>query len=141
MRRKQRIRIILDTNIWISYLISHHLQFIDDLIIGNKVALVYSDELIEEFIEVARRPRLKKYFSDDDLMELLDLLKWYGIMTIPQSQLNLCRDPKDNFLLNLAVDAKADYLVTGDDDLLDLKTVDHCKIISLSTFTKIASEI
>jgi predicted nucleic acid-binding protein len=49
----------------------------------------------------------------------------------------LCRDPKDNFLLNLAIDSKADYLVTGDDDLLILDRVENTKIIKMKDFLEI----
>ena len=45
-----------------------------------------------------------------------------------------CRDPKDNFLLELAVDGKADYLITGDKDLLELKSVHKTKIVRIEDF-------
>jgi len=48
-----------------------------------------------------------------------------------------CRDAKDNFLLELAVDGKADYLVTGDNDLLILQTVQKTKIIRMNDFLAI----
>ena len=57
------------------------------------------------------------------------------------SVVNLCRDYKDNFLLSLAMDAGADYLVTGDDDLLDLKSIGDCQIVSLTDFSAIASKL
>ena len=43
-----------------------------------------------------------------------------------------CRDPKDNFLLNLAIDSQADYLVTGDNDLLEIKSIGITKIITIN---------
>jgi uncharacterized protein len=135
----RKIKVILDTNIWISYLISHRLSFIDELIYEGRITLVLSDELLEEFIEVARRPKLQKFFSNEDLLTLLELLVWNGTHINPKSQVNLCRDPKDNFLLNLAMDAKADFLVTGDGDLLDLKTIGSCQIITLKDFSEIAA--
>ena len=48
------------------------------------------------------------------------------------SGLDVCRDKKDNFLLNLACDSKADYLVTGDKDLLEIKSLNKTKILTLS---------
>jgi predicted nucleic acid-binding protein len=47
------------------------------------------------------------------------------------SKLEFCRDIKDNFLLNLATDSKADYLVTGDNDLLEIKGVQKTKILTI----------
>lgn len=43
-----------------------------------------------------------------------------------------CRDSKDNFLLNLAIDSKADYLVTGDSDLLDIEVIESTEIITIN---------
>jgi uncharacterized protein len=45
-----------------------------------------------------------------------------------------CRDYKDNFLLNLAIDSKADYLITGDEDLLVIKKIKKTKIILWADF-------
>jgi putative PIN family toxin of toxin-antitoxin system len=56
-------RVILDTNLLISFLISHKLDSIDDLLLNGKITLLFSNELIEEFITVASRPKFKKYFS------------------------------------------------------------------------------
>ena len=51
-----------------------------------------------------------------------------------ESTVTICRDPKDNFLLELAKDGKADYLLTGDKDLLELKKFGKTKIQTISTF-------
>ena len=48
-------------------------------------------------------------------------LKSIGLFIDIQSVVTVCRDPKDNYLLALAKDAKADFLITGDQDLLVLK--------------------
>lgn len=45
-----------------------------------------------------------------------------------------CRDPKDDYLLELAVQAKAIYLVSGDSDLLELKNVGDCRIMTVAEF-------
>ena len=50
------------------------------------------------------------------------------------SNVKVCRDPKDNFLLALANDGKADYLLTGDKDLLELKKFGKTKIITITGF-------
>ena len=60
----------------------------------------------------------------------------FAILVDVHSNLDLCRDKKDNFLLNLAKDSKSDYLITGDQDLLFLERIDNCKIIQYSNFLK-----
>lgn len=51
--------------------------------------------------------------------------------------INLCRDPKDNFLLNLAKSGKADYLLTGDNDLLAIERIGKCQIIKINSFLEL----
>jgi len=127
-------KVILDTNLWISFLISKRLGQIDKLIKERKVTLIFSIESIEEFIEVADRPKFEKYFSKKDIDELLDRFDQYGELNLVRSNVQICRDKKDNFLLNLAIDSKADYLVTGDDDLLILEKIKDTKIMTFRNF-------
>ncbi|MCF8229846.1 MAG: putative toxin-antitoxin system toxin component, PIN family [Bacteroidales bacterium] len=111
-------KVILDTNLWISFLISKSLDEIDNLIIDGKIKLIFSKESIEEFITVAKRPKFKNYFNDNDINNLLRLFDNYGKLIDVSVEITDCRDFKDNFLLSLAVESKSDYLVTGDTDLL-----------------------
>jgi predicted nucleic acid-binding protein len=50
------------------------------------------------------------------------------------SSVSLCRDKKDNFLLALAKDACADYLITGDKDLLVIKKFERTQIITITEY-------
>jgi putative PIN family toxin of toxin-antitoxin system len=134
MQKENRLRIILDTNLWISFLISKKLKKIDTLFENNAVLIIFSQELLEEFIHVARRPKLKKYFSESDILTLLDTFEAYGEMAEVISIIDVCRDSNDNFLLALAKDSNADFLITGDQDLLIIKKFEHTLILSYSEF-------
>jgi putative PIN family toxin of toxin-antitoxin system len=127
-------KVIIDTNLWISYLISKNYKWIDNLIISQNYRLVFSQELIDEFLNVAKRPKFKKYFSSEDLEKLIELFDNYGIYYKVVSNIKLCRDSKDNFLLSLAKDSKADYLLTGDIDLLEIKNLGKTQILTASDF-------
>jgi putative PIN family toxin of toxin-antitoxin system len=127
-------KIILDTNLWISFLISKKFNSIDKLIENNKITLIFSDELISEFIEVVNRPKFEKYFSKNDIEKILDYFDQYGKLVKVKSDIKICRDEKDNFLLNLSIDSKADYLITGDNDLLVLKKIERTKIMNFTDF-------
>ena len=83
---------------------------------------------------VAKRPKFEKYFSDFDIKELLQFFKDYGKLIKVKSAVKGCRDFKDDFLLNLAIDGKADFLVTGDKDLLILDKVKKTQILSITDF-------
>ena len=129
-------KVILDTNLWISFLISKKLDEIDDLIIDGKIKLIFSKESIEEFITVTQRPKFRKYFSDTDIKNLLLLFDDFGKLIDVSTVINDCRDDKDNFLLSLAIDSKSDYLVTGDTDLLIIKKIKKTKIVNWTDFIK-----
>lgn len=132
-------RIILDTNLWISFLITKNYTEIDDLIKTKKVVLIFSTELIEEFIDVVKRPKFRKYFAKKDVEQLLNMFDQFADLIPVTSKLQLCRDEKDDFLLNLAVDGKADYLVTGDKDLLMLDKIRNTAILTYPELLEILS--
>jgi putative PIN family toxin of toxin-antitoxin system len=134
-------KIILDTNLWISFLISKNFLEIDNLVQAENITLIFSNESLEEFIEVVERPKFKKFFSKKDIEKLLDIFDQYAELIKVKSKIDICRDPKDNFLLNLAVDGKVDYLVTGDKDLLILKKIKKTEIITYrNLIEKISSD-
>ena len=128
------IRVILDTNLWISYLISKRLSKIDKLFERGDLVLLFSEESLEEFIEVAGRPRFRTYFQNTHIEELLSLFDAFGEIVDVTAEVELCLDPKDNFLLALARDGEADFLVTGDADLLDMKHFEKTTILTYSEF-------
>lgn len=131
---KKKIRIILDTNIWISFLITKSMKGIDRLIFNDKAVLLFSDESMTEFIDVTSREKLKPYFTKDDIASLIDLIEVYGEIIEVKSKVDICRDKEDNFLLSLAKDGKADYLITGDKDLLVLENFGKTEMIKLTDF-------
>ena len=67
-------------------------------------------------------------------MEIFEYMDQYGIIIKVKSKVNLCRDTKDNFWLELAKDSKADYLETGDKDLLIIVKFGKTKILTLKDF-------
>lgn len=137
--RKSNLRLVIDTNLWISFLISNRLDELTQLIAAGKVTILFSVELVEEILKVAERPKMRKYFPLNDIYALVAMIDVYGEIVEVKSNVTLCRDSKDNFLLNLAIDGKADYLITGDDDLLTIVQIKKTKIIKYSDFvTKIA---
>lgn len=134
MPTEKKHRVIIDTNLWISFLLTNNLKKIDSLFSTDKIILVFSKELIDEFMEVAMRPKFKKYFSLSDLENLLVKITQKAEFVKVTSIVNLCRDEKDNFLLALAKDGKATHLITGDNDLLILQKIDKTKIVTVTDY-------
>lgn len=127
-------RIILDTNLWISFLITKDFSKLDEILFSKRGILIFSQELIDEFLEVAKRPKFRRYFAQTDLEDLLDTIDEFGEFITVKSNITVCRDEKDNFLLSLAVDGNADFLLTGDQDLLMLEKIGKTNITTISSF-------
>ena len=134
MPRNNKIRVALDTNLWISYLISKRLKSIDKLFKQGHLIIIFSTELLEEFIEVTSQSKFEKYFAKEDINKLLKLFNVYGELIEVTSTVKACQDPKDNFLLALSKDSELDFLITGDTDLLILKHFGKTKIITYKEF-------
>lgn len=112
-------RVIFDTNVWISFLIGKRLSSIKNLISNGQISIIITQQLLDEINDVTSRERIKKYFQKQTVQEFIELLKNIAehIDIVPTHFIS--RDPKDNFLLDLIDFSKADYLVTGDKDLLE----------------------
>jgi putative PIN family toxin of toxin-antitoxin system len=134
MPTKIKHRIIIDTNLWISFLLTIDYSKVDPMFINNEIILIFSKELVDEFIEVAQRPKFRKYFSLSDLEELLKKVRMKALFVSVTSTVNQCRDFKDNFLLALAQDGDATHLITGDKDLLVLGKFGKTKILTITDF-------
>lgn len=134
MPAKLKHRVIIDTNLWISFLLTNDYSKVDPMFANNDLVLIFSEELIEEFIEVAQRPKFRKYLSFDDIEDLLDKVRKKAVFINITTSIELCRDPKDNFLLALSQDGKATHLITGDKDLLVLGTFGKTKILTITDY-------
>jgi uncharacterized protein len=71
-------RVILDTNLWISFLISKRQKELDVLLESGEVTLIFSKELIEEFLEVSERPKFQRFFKKSDIKTLLTQIETFG---------------------------------------------------------------
>lgn len=132
MSKNKTLKLIVDTNLWVSFVISRKLNLLDSLLFADNAKLLFSTELITEIQETITKPGLKKYFGTDALEEMLSAFEPFIDLIEVESIVTICRDPKDNFLLALAKDGKADYLITGDNDLLVLNKFGKTKIITIT---------
>ena len=120
---------------WISSLISQQLRNRLEKILGNENAIIlYSDQLFAELKDVVSRPKFQKYLTDIQITSFLQFLFHRLDKIEVYSQINICRDPNDDFILSLCKDGKADYLITGDADLLILSLFENTQILTLSSF-------
>ncbi|NJL91113.1 MAG: putative toxin-antitoxin system toxin component, PIN family [Coleofasciculaceae cyanobacterium SM2_1_6] len=135
MPEKQPIKVIIDTNLWVSFLIGKELANLKELIVNQSIEVVLCDQIIEEITLVTQRPKLQKYFPAERVQELLELLSIIGLSVEIISEVSICRDAKDNYLLALAKDSQADFLITGDGDLLSLGSFEDTEILTYKEFS------
>jgi len=132
----EKSRFILDTNLWISFLIKNNLEKIDEVLYNDSFTLIFCRELLDEFLDVTQRPKFRKYFSQREINIALEIIIDFSKFINITSEVKICRDAKDNYLLALAIDSQAKYLITGDIDLLELKNIEATKIITITDFLK-----
>jgi hypothetical protein len=137
MSDQNAIRIVVDTNLWISFCIGTKLSSLVEAIIQKRVVLCFSSELYDEIFDVLKRPQIQAIIKKDRVKELHKILADRVDIVSPSGSIHDCRDPKDNFLLELAISAHVDYLVTGDADLLALNPYQGLKIIKAQELEKI----
>lgn len=126
------MKIIVDTNILISHIISGKMSNVFDFLMNDNNYLVYSAKSIKEIENTLKKPKLQKVINFERIKAIYNFIDAFGVEIQTTSNVEICRDPKDNYLLALAKDSQADYLITGDNDLLVLEEFESCKIIKPS---------
>ena len=132
----KRVKVIFDTNVWISFLIGKRLAKIKQHISNNSITIIITEQLLIEIKTVTSREKLKKYFPKESVKELIVLLETIAEKVEIKPTHFINRDPKDNFLLDLIDFSQADYLVTGDKDLLELNPFKTAQILTAGEFEK-----
>ncbi len=131
------MRAVLDTNIAVSALLFAHGRLAPVRLAwqANMFAPLVSAATTEELIRVLSYPKFKLSVADRDEL-LADYLPYCTAVTIPvkSPKVPSCRDPWDLPFLQLAAHAKADFLVTGDRDLLDIHEKTRFAIVSAEAF-------
>jgi putative PIN family toxin of toxin-antitoxin system len=132
------LRAVVDTNILIRALIKPHgtVGPILTQLAANAYTLVYSQPLLDELVEKLALPRIRvKYGLDNQAIETtLALLALRGELVQPTRAVRVCRDPDDNALIEAALAGGAEYVVTGDEDLLVLKKFATVRIVTPRLF-------
>jgi putative PIN family toxin of toxin-antitoxin system len=128
-------RLIIDTNVIVSSLLfaySVPRQAVNKALDHGKILI--SQPIVLELTKVLSRKKLNRYLLEEERIKFLaDFLKDTEFVEITQN-FDLCRDKKDNKFIDLTVCGNADYLITGDDDLLILKSFHSTSIITPRQF-------
>jgi putative PIN family toxin of toxin-antitoxin system len=73
MAKSKPLKLIIDTNLWVSFVISKKQSLLDSFLFNEEARLLFSTELITEIQETIKKPKLKKYFGTNALEEMLSI--------------------------------------------------------------------
>lgn len=130
------LRVVVDTNVFISGLIllTRYPNQVIALWQERSIQVVVSRLLIDEILAILQRPKIRQKYgvTTTDCQVIVQLLERYAFFqeSIVSSEVSV-RDPKDQFLLDLALTSQADYLITGDEDLLILASNEQMKPLKI----------
>ena len=116
-------RAVVDTSVLISAAISKKSSpfKIVELILLDKIVNHASKETLEEFRRTLVEKVVEGYFTLSFAVKFFEMIKKHSSIVNPKENFNLCRDHEDNKFLDVAYEAKVDYPITLDKDLLDLR--------------------
>ncbi|MFH0860581.1 MAG: putative toxin-antitoxin system toxin component, PIN family [Candidatus Altiarchaeota archaeon] len=133
------IRVVLDTNILISTLInpSSELSGILKNVAEGIIINYISDDILGEYTRVTCRKKIADRVPEPERKRFIALVEELSVKITPRHKLEVIReDPADNRILECAIEAKADYIITGDQHLLKLKEHKGIRILTPQEFIK-----
>jgi putative PIN family toxin of toxin-antitoxin system len=126
-----RLRVILDTNVLVSAMLSSRSTPGNALRLAAQTCiLLASDATIAEAEEVIQRSKFDALVSPAARAEFLVRYREAVTFVMIVSRIEVCRDVRDNKFLDLAIDGRAEVIVTGDEDLLVLDPFQGVRILS-----------
>lgn len=133
---KSAFRAVVDTNVFVSSLYGSKIcEEISDLFNKNRFLVIASPDLLEEFSRVLKRPKFRA-IEEWKIERLEKRLRRKSDIVLPTEKVSVCRDPKDNMVLECALAGMADFIVTGDKDLLALTKFKGIRILTPQKFIK-----
>ncbi|OGM03202.1 putative toxin-antitoxin system toxin component, PIN family [Candidatus Woesearchaeota archaeon RBG_13_36_6] len=129
-----KTKIVLDTNIIISVFgWSGKPRKIFELVLDNQIGLITSPQLILKLKRVSEYPKFS--FSSQLKRRITDLILEISTIVTTETQINIIKDDSsDNRLLEAALYGDADFIITGDKHLLNLKEYNGIKILTAAGF-------
>ena len=132
------MKVIIDCNVWISFLLGFQKEMMFDVLTNEHIEVFVCPQLMREIRDVANRPKIRSRIGEKDLEQLFALIKAYCVNTnVIQQAVVSIRDSKDLYLLSLSQTVDANYIISGDNDLLVLQSHQNARIVSPAQFKMI----
>ena len=131
------MRAVIDTNVLISAIFwpGKPKQFLNQLRRG-KITFLTSQILLTELKEVLTRKDKPFKLSEEEAERVLAAIRALAEIVQPHSSVTRCRDEADNRVLECALDGRADWIITGDTHLLELRSFEGIKITTVANFLR-----
>jgi len=127
------MRVVLDTNIFISMALGGQVGKINDAWTSGNLTLIVSDAIFSEYLDVLQRPKL--HLTSETVLDILARVQRKAHFVAPTESVQAVEaDPADNKFLEAAIAGQAIYVVSGDSHLLKLKTFRRIPIITAREF-------
>lgn len=135
------MKVILDTNLWVSFLIGHQTRLVRMILTDLRFDVYVCDQLIAEIRDVTSRQKVRKFVTQSEVEDLFAIIHAFCKYATIEYEVasSSVRDPKDLYLLALAETIDATYIVSGDADLTDLIQYKQTQILKLADFKKLMS--
>ncbi len=140
------LRVVLDANIFVSTVVRPHSELAKILMLAReeRIKLVLSNQILSEVKAVLLYPRISKrhHLTPKEIDEFLQKTARISIITSGKIEINqIKQDPSDNKYLAAAVEGKADFIVSGDHHLKDLKTFQGIRILDPAAFLELMMKL
>lgn len=129
---KRKLRVVLDTNVILSVLLfGGRLEFIREAWKDGRIGLLFSEKTLEELVKVLNYPKFGLEEEEIDFLIYSEVIPYANVVKrIARMNREICRDKDDIKFLECALSGKADYVVSGDKDLISIGEIEGIKIIT-----------
>lgn len=136
---EKTIKVILDANIFVSFFLTggETIATVFALWKRGKFEVFASTDIVAEVYRIFRYPKIQKRITSVDQKALIQMVEDLVERVYPQKRTHVLRDPDDEKYLEAASACHADYLVSGDRDLLSLKNFGTTRIVSPKEFVEV----
>jgi putative PIN family toxin of toxin-antitoxin system len=134
------MRVLFDTNLWISFMIGKRLSSLADVLNRQDVEIYVSEQLLDEIRMVISRPKFDTLISKETRYYFFEMV--YDVCQITDITVQAespIRDIKDLYILSIAESVPVDFIVSGDKDLMDLGSHANIPILKYADFVAMLS--
>jgi putative PIN family toxin of toxin-antitoxin system len=138
------LKIVIDTNVLVSALIKPESlpALVILMILNNQVMMYISDEIFQEYKQVLSRGKFGKYLNSKNIKSFLSQLKRSATEINPKVHVGVVKnDPADNKFLECALEAEADFFITGNIKHFPLKKFHKTQIVTPAEFLGIMIDV